>query len=157
MRLFLGGLNMAENIKFISTTALSKEINIKGKDLFNLLQQQGWIEREGDTWTLTQIGKEKGGIIKSDSRLGTWIAWPDIIRSDKIFNQGDDDAKLINATVLSQTFNISRFRINPVLSELGWIQKERDGYYQNLVNQSVDNNLSTKKLESLMCAGLPIL
>lgn len=55
------------NTKYISTTALSKLINIPTSELFSLLMKMGWIERKNDTWCLTEKGKMKDGQLRSDS------------------------------------------------------------------------------------------
>nr|WP_236692755.1 phage antirepressor KilAC domain-containing protein [Aneurinibacillus tyrosinisolvens] len=128
---------MSIKTKFLSTTALSKEIKMAGKDLFNLLQENGWIERKDDTWVLTQKGIDKGGITKTDTKIGSWIAWPEEIKNESLFNKKEEETKLLNATYLAQKFNISKFRLNPILSELGWIERERKGWILTKLGQSV--------------------
>lgn len=67
------------NQKYISTTALSKLMNIPTSDLFSRLLELGWIERVTNTWALTALGKDKGGQFRSDSIRGTWIVWPETL------------------------------------------------------------------------------
>ena len=56
-------------IKYISTSALAKEMKIAAKDLFQKLLEKGFINRENDNWTLTDLGKEIGGVIKTTPNM----------------------------------------------------------------------------------------
>lgn len=64
--------------KFLSTTALSKEIGISSKDLFAKFEKMSWIERKNEDWILTSLGKSKGAQPKK-GQYGEYIAWPDSI------------------------------------------------------------------------------
>jgi hypothetical protein len=70
---------MTMTIKYLSTTALSKELNKPVKELFDLLVYTGLIKRIDDNWRLTDKGKSKGGIVKNHPRLGSYIAWDEKI------------------------------------------------------------------------------
>lgn len=109
---------MSVTIKYISTTALSKELNKPAKVLFELLVDKGLIERINDNWILTNKGKSNGGIVKNHPRIGSYIAWDEKIKTE-LGKSVKPDIELLNATALSKHFTISRFRINPILSELG--------------------------------------
>ncbi|USG64802.1 glycerol kinase [Brevibacillus ruminantium] len=130
---------MGNQQKYLSTTSLSKLINVPTSELFSDLTNLGWIERKNDTWALTQIGIEKGGQLRSDSLRGTWIAWPESLR-EEIENMKTSEKKqttYINATSLSQIFNVSKLRINPILSELGWVEKDRKGWILTKLGKSI--------------------
>jgi len=73
--------NISSEIKFFSTTALSKEVGISSKDLFSKFEKLNWIERKNDDWILTTLGKNKGGLVKK-GQYGDYIAWPDTIAKD---------------------------------------------------------------------------
>jgi phage antirepressor YoqD-like protein len=62
-----------KNSKSLSTTALSKELNIPVKELFLILQSNGFIIRENDSWVLTELGKGKGGTIKHHHQHGSFM------------------------------------------------------------------------------------
>jgi len=64
--------------KFLSTTALSKEVGLSSKDLFSKFEKMNWIERRNDDWVLTTSGKNKGAQTKK-GQYGEYIAWPDTI------------------------------------------------------------------------------
>lgn len=72
---------VSNETKFLSTTALSKEVGISSKDLFAKFQKLNWIERKNDDWILTTIGKDRGAQTKK-GQYGEYIAWPDTIISD---------------------------------------------------------------------------
>ncbi|GAB1532576.1 MULTISPECIES: glycerol kinase [Brevibacillus] len=131
--------------KYISTTALSKLMNIPTSDLFSYLNEIGWMERTNNTWTLTEIGKGKGGQSRSDSLRGTWIVWPDTLIRELGPMKGSKttDTKHINATVLSQILKVSKLRINPILSELGWLERDRKGW----ILTKLGEGLGGKQLE----------
>ncbi len=63
---------MTTTIKYISTTALSKELNKPAKVIFELLLEKGLIERVDESWVLTDKGKSQGGIVKNHPRLGSY-------------------------------------------------------------------------------------
>ena len=48
-------------MSMISTTALSKKLEISTGDLFDLFAEAGLIEKSGDSWRLTPEGTRKGG------------------------------------------------------------------------------------------------
>ncbi|WP_026562042.1 hypothetical protein [Bacillus sp. J37] len=114
--------------KYLSTTALSKEIQLPAKEVFKLLSESGLVIREEDNWNLTDKGKEKGGIVKSHPKFGAYIAWSVDFKDDSIFKTENLNPKLLTSTALGSHFGISKFRINPILSELGLIQKGVKGW-----------------------------
>lgn len=68
----------ASDKKFLSTTALSKELGLSSKDLFSKFEKLNWIERRNEDWALTDFGKNKGAQIKK-GQYGEYIAWPETI------------------------------------------------------------------------------
>ncbi|HZG18030.1 MAG TPA: hypothetical protein VE710_23915 [Candidatus Bathyarchaeia archaeon] len=127
------------NRKYISTTALSKLMNVSTSDLFTYMKEIGWMERAENTWTLTNAGKEKGGQFRSDSIRGTWVVWPETIigEIESIKDTKTSDTKYVNATVLSQILKVSKLRINPILSELGWLERDRKGWILTKLGESI--------------------
>ncbi|MGY3717668.1 hypothetical protein ACWE42_19325 [Sutcliffiella cohnii] len=103
--------------KYLSTTVLSKELGMATKELFEVFDKSGYINRVDNAWVLTDLGKEKGGTIRKHPQHGNYIAWSEKIKSDSIFTQQQNDDEesaknLLNATKISEHFGISRFRIN---------------------------------------------
>lgn len=113
-------------MEYISTSALSKELNFKSTDLFDKLQMLNWIERKNDKWILTDLGKQKGGLTKNSIKFGEYIVWPKDISIESIYEK--EKIKLINATAIGKYFKISSQRLNLIFSELGWIIKDISGW-----------------------------
>lgn len=118
---------MAE--KYLSTTALSKNLNVEVSDLFIALQNLKWISRENDKWSLTEEGKKIGGLVKNDQKFGEYIVWPGTISFDDITKQLEKaNHNLITASAIAEKVNISPQKINLIFSELGWMEKDMRGW-----------------------------
>ncbi|QSF43805.1 glycerol kinase [Paenibacillus tianjinensis] len=127
---------MSDKVKFLSTTALSKEMGYTSKELFALMMNSGLINRENDTWVLTEQGKARGGIIKNHPQHGSFIAWDEKIKDElKLTNSNEE--KLLSAVALSQHFGVSKLRMNPILSELGLLQKGVKGWLITKLGESI--------------------
>lgn len=113
-------------MEYISTSALAIELNTKSNDLFEKFKTLGWIERKNDKWTLTEVGKQKGGQTRSNPKFGEYIVWPENISIDN--SPHKEKSKLINATAIGKHFSISSQRLNLIFSELGWIEKDIAGW-----------------------------
>src|ERR1700754_1816939 len=113
-------------MEFLSTTALANELDTKPSELFDKLRSLGWIERKGDKWALTEIGKQKGGQTRTNPNYGEYIVWPETISWDN--GNSKPNTKLLNATTLGKHFEISSQRLNLLLNELGWIEKTVAGW-----------------------------
>lgn len=140
---------MTDKSKSLSTTALSKELSIPAKELFEILQSNGLIIRENDSWVLTDLGEAKGGTMKRHPQHGTYIAWNENVKN--VLNLDEErNGKLISSIGLSKHFTISRFRINPILSELGLLEKNIKGWVITKLGQSIGG----KQLEYVQ-TGVP--
>ena len=64
--------------KYLSATALSKELGISSKDLTYKIEKLKWIEKKNDEWALTDLGKSKGAEIKK-GQYGDYIAYPETV------------------------------------------------------------------------------
>lgn len=69
--------------KFLSATALSKELGISSKDLTHKIEKLKWIEKKNDEWILTSLGKSKGAEIKK-GQYGDYIAYPETVINELI-------------------------------------------------------------------------
>jgi len=108
----------------ISTSALSKKHQLTTKDLFDQLLNLGYIQKDGDTWKLTNIGLTKGGAYKDSKQFGQYIVWPeDLTLSELIVSSA-----LVTSTVLGKHFDLSANKINFILSEIGWLKKAMKGW-----------------------------
>lgn len=113
-------------MEYISTSALTNELDIKSSDLFDKLKTLGWIERKNDKWTLTDLGRQKGGQTRNNPKFGEYIVWPENVSIEN--GQQKDKLKLLNATAIGKHFEISSQRLNLLLNELGWIEKTVAGW-----------------------------
>ncbi|RZK10801.1 MAG: glycerol kinase [Flavobacterium sp.] len=109
-------------MEYLSTTNLAASYGVETVILFEDMSRAGWINRVNNKWQLTGKGKQIGGIIKSHPKYGEYIAWPENINLKQL------ETNLINATTIGNHFKISSQRMNLVLSELGWIQKNVAGW-----------------------------
>lgn len=66
------------NGKYLSATAISKELGISSKDLTYAIEKIKWIEKKNDEWVLTSLGKSKGATMKK-GQYGDYIAYPETI------------------------------------------------------------------------------
>lgn len=64
--------------KYLSATALSKELGLSSKDLTNKIEKLKWIEKRNEEWILTSLGKSKGAEIKK-GQYGDYIAYPETV------------------------------------------------------------------------------
>lgn len=113
-------------MEYISTSALANELDIKSSDLFDKMKELGWIERKNDKWVLTDLGKQKGGQTRTSPKFGEFVVWPENISLDE--TKQSEKSKLLNATAIGKHFNVSSQRLNLILSEIGWIEKDLAGW-----------------------------
>ncbi|SER01224.1 hypothetical protein [Piscibacillus halophilus] len=128
--------------KYLSSTNLSKEMNISTKGMFERLLRNNWIDRVDEQWVLTEKGEEKGGQLKTRGDR-QWIAWPASVMDDAELKENNIKEKYLSTTKLAEEFDVSRLRINPILSELGWIEKDRKGW----ITTKLGKSLGGKQLE----------
>lgn len=122
-------------MEFKSTAEITSKLEIKTAELNSKLKSIGWIEKKDERWLLTDLGKEKGGQKRMSAKYGEFLVWPENI---KIENTNlIDKSKLINATVIGKHFNISSQRLNLILSEFGWIEKDISGWTVTKLGKSV--------------------
>jgi hypothetical protein len=112
-------------MNFLSTTNLAGEHDVPVNELFSDLKSWGWIDRKNEKWVLTDLGKRKGGEIRQHPKFGDYIVWPENINLN---NQNNQKQSPLNATAIGKHFGISSQRLNLILSELGWIEKDIAGW-----------------------------
>ena len=62
---------------YLTTTKLAEKLGLESKQLFTQLNEWGWIERFEKRWVLTDLGREKGGQIRSAPEIGEFVVWPE--------------------------------------------------------------------------------
>tara|TARA_B100000683_G_C12371414_1_gene507335 strand:- start:80 stop:946 length:867 start_codon:yes stop_codon:yes gene_type:complete len=113
-------------MKYISTSALAKELDINSKKLFSDLSEKGWIYRKDEQWNLTKEGKVAGGKMNYNPKFGDYIVWPSNIDLEKSINKEDT----LTSTLIGKNFEISAIKVNALIAELGWIKKSNVGGWQ---------------------------
>jgi len=109
-------------MKLISTSSLSKTLEVPAKELFVQLTKSGLIVREDDTWALTDKGKSAGGEYKESKQYGRYIVWPENLEVEAL-GGSTPSGQMLTSTAVGEHFGFSANKINFVLSELGWLKK----------------------------------
>lgn len=138
-------------MEYISTSALANELDIKSSELFEKLKMLGWIERKNDKWILTELGKQKGGQTRSSPKFGEFVVWPDNVSISNV--EQKERPKLLNATAIGKYFNVSSQRLNLILSEFGWIEKDIAGW----IITKLGKNVGDKQFEHETSGGSYVL
>ena len=138
-------------MEYISTSSLANALGIKSTDLFDKLTIIGWIERHQEKWILTPVGKQKGGQIKQSTKYDDYIVWPENIKIDDSSPNGKPH--YLNATTIGKQFGISSQRLNLILSELGWIEKDIAGWQVTKLGE----NLGGRQYEHETSGGSYVL
>lgn len=109
----------------ISTTNLAKQMGIESKTLFTELNLYGYIVRYESKWLLTDIGRRFDGEYVNHTKYGQFIVWPTNLVIDKSSSSG----KRFTATKIGELVNLNAKKINQILNELGWIDKNDEGWH----------------------------
>jgi hypothetical protein len=120
-------------MEFLSTTSLANELNMPPNELFSKLKSSGWIDNRNGKWILTDLGKQKGGQIRSNPKFGEYVVWPENLKIESTSSM----PKLLNATAIGKCFGISSKRLNLIFSELGWIEKTIAGWELTSIGKSL--------------------
>lgn len=120
-------------MEYLSTTSLAKEQDVPSSELFAKLKSLGLIDRQGDKWVLTDMGRNKGGQTRTNPKFGEFIVWPEDINFDASPN---GQGKRLNATAVGKHFDISAQRMNLIFSELGWQEKRTAGWAVTKLGQA---------------------
>lgn len=81
---------------YITTTKLSEKLSIDKRQLFTKFNEWGWIERKNDKWVLTDLGRGKGGQVRSAPETGEFVVWPENIsvNIDETVNEDKEGSDL---------------------------------------------------------------
>lgn len=110
---------MAQASNKLSTTALAKKINIPTQQLFATLKDFGWIQRAGETWSLTPKGEFEGGSYQKSSRFGTYIVWPERLDQHPLIASIESNQRITAASMCRYYPRLHPRQINRALAELG--------------------------------------
>ncbi len=113
-------------MEYISTSALATAHDLKSSDLFDKFKSFGWIERKDDKWILTELGKQKGGQMRSNPKYGDYVVWPENLSIES--KEVKSSRNFLSSSAIGEHFRISGQRMNLILSELGWTGKDIAGW-----------------------------
>ncbi len=120
---------MSYVIKKISTSAVAKSKGVASKVFFQTLESAGYIQRNNDSWQLTELGTRQGGEQKISPKYGAYIVWPESIQITSSWpSKENSSANLLTAKGIAKQVDLSAQRVNALFSELGWIKKALKGW-----------------------------
>ncbi|MCL6414081.1 hypothetical protein MIB92_00325 [Aestuariirhabdus sp. Z084] len=126
----------ASNDKPLSTTALAKSVGKEPRELFILMADSGWIEKQGERWRLTSKGSFEGGQYRQSDKYGEYIVWPKALVNHQLF--GRLPSAPLTATQLGGKLGIGARLCNLVLAELGWIRHDRKGWSLTAAGEALE-------------------
>lgn len=122
----------------LSTSKLALKLNMDAKELFKFLQNLELIINENNNWHLTQKWRDNGWVIIKNFKYWDYIAWESDFNpyekfkiTQKIIIQKEDivsNTKFYTSTELAEFFSTSSRKINIIISELWFIEKNIKGW-----------------------------
>lgn len=103
----------------LSTTALAKKLNIPVQQLFATLKDYGWIQRVGDSWSLTPKGEFEGGSYQQSRRFGRYIVWPERLDHHPLLAAIESNQRISAASMCRYYPRLHARQINRAMAELG--------------------------------------
>lgn len=105
----------------LSTSKLAVKLNIESKDLFKFLEDLWLIIKEWNSWKLTEKWKENNWVIINSPKFWNYIAWDNDFNPYEKFNISVNH--YLTSTELADYFSTSSRKINIIISELWFIEK----------------------------------
>ena len=97
---------------------------------------------------LTDIGEKFGGEYVQHPKYGTFIVWPEQLLVDEALSQGQK----LTATQLGELFGLHAKKVNQLLNELGWINRENDGWHITALGLKAGGEQREDKLSETLFA-----
>ena len=116
------------NEKYLSTSAIARELKVTSKELFAIFQDYGLIRKTESGWELTQEGEKYGAKVKDSKQYGKYIVWPETIKQRLSVPDNAEVKVPVSSTTISKKFNVSSRQVNKILSELGLVSRDRKGW-----------------------------
>jgi hypothetical protein len=126
----------SEDDKF-STTALARKLDIPVQQLFAILKDYGWIQRTGETWSLTPKGEFEGGTYQSSRRYGSYIVWPEHLERHPLLQAIESNQRITAASMCRYYPRLHARHINRALAELGLQQHSTLGWELTRLGRSL--------------------
>lgn len=112
----------------LSTSALAKRLHLPIQQLFATLRDYGWIEHDGENWSLTAKGQLHGGDYQTSKRYGRYIVWPETLIEHPMIESIESDQRITAGSMKRYYPRLSTLAINQVLEELGLQRSVARGY-----------------------------
>lgn len=109
----------------VSTTALARSRDLDANSLFTQLEHFGYVARYNNKWQLTLIGEKFGGEYRDHAEFGKFIIWP----LNLLIDTNGSSGSFFTATQLGEKLGLNAKKINLILNELGWIDRQEDGWH----------------------------
>ncbi|MCK5880371.1 MAG: hypothetical protein KAG18_00770 [Sinobacterium sp.] len=109
-----------------STSRLAKELGVEAKQVFAVLQQEGWLVREQEHWRLTELGETQGGAYQQSDKFGEFVTWPEVLSEHALF--GRILPQSLTATRIGQEYELSAKLVNAILFDLNLMNKDQRGW-----------------------------
>ena len=107
------------------------------QQLFAVLKDYGWIQRNQDNWLLTPKGEFEGGSYHNSRRYGSYIVWPEQLEQHPLL-QAIESNQRINAASMRRYYpNLNARQINRALAELGLQQHSILGWELTRLGRSL--------------------
>lgn len=103
----------------LSTSALARKLNIPTQQLFATLKDYGWIQRAGESWSLTPKGEFEGGTYRQSRRYGRYIVWPEALDHHPLISAIESNQRITATTMVRYYPRLHARQINRALAELG--------------------------------------
>lgn len=102
-----------------STSALARKLNIPTQQLFATLKDYGWIQRAGESWSLTPKGEFEGGTYRKSRRYGRYIVWPETLDHHPLISAIESNQRITATSMVRYYPRLHARQINRALAELG--------------------------------------
>lgn len=103
----------------LSTSALARKLNIPTQQLFATLKDYGWIQRAGESWSLTPKGEFEGGTYRNSRRFGRYIVWPEALDHHPLISAIESNQRITATTMVRYYPRLHARQINRALAEIG--------------------------------------
>jgi len=103
----------------LSTSALARKLNIPTQQLFATLKDYGWIQRAGETWSLTPKGEFEGGTYRQSRRYGRYIVWPETLDKHPLISAIESNQRITATGMVRYYPRLHARQINRALAEIG--------------------------------------
>lgn len=111
----------------LSTSALSKQLDIPLQQLFVTLRDYGWIRKVEDGWVLTSKGEYEGGEYVHSKRYGRYIVWPETLPEHPLLHALEHN-RVLSAAQIGRKYGLHAREVRRLLGEIGLLTRSVNGW-----------------------------